>query len=302
MYSVVFIVGPTAAGKTQAAFDIAKKTGAQIISCDSMLVYKEPRIITSKPPKYMLDEVRHHFVDIISVSESYDVYSYYTEALKLIADSYSKKVPVIICGGSGLYMKALLDGVFKGPSRNNELRASLESEARIKGNNVLHEKLKFVDPAAARKISPNDLKRIIRALEVYYTAGVPISEKQKEKEGIWGKFPVKIFGTGIERGRLYKRINERVNGMFNEGAVNEVNELIKLPLSVTAAKIIGISEIKGYLEGRYTYDEAKRLMAKNTRNFAKRQWAWFRRDKRIEWIDISDNAEDLENNILGILG
>ena len=199
-------------------------------------------------------------------------------------------------------MKALLDGIFKGSSRNNELRVSLEEEAKIKGNNTLYKRLKSVDPAAARRIFPNDLKRIIRALEVYYTAGVPISEKQKEREGIWGKFTVKVFGVGIERSRLYKRINERVDRMFDEGAVSEVNELIKRPLSVTAAKIIGISEIKGYLEGKYAQNEAKRLMAKNTRNFAKRQLTWFRGDKRIEWVNSSDSTEDLENNILSILG
>ena len=302
MPNIVFITGPTAAGKSDIAFRVAKETGAEIISCDSMLVYKEPRIITSKPPEYMLDEVRHHFIDIISVSETYNVFSYYAEAVKLIADLHAKKVPIIICGGSGLYMKALLDGIFKGSSRNNELRVSLEEEAKIKGNNTLYKRLKSVDPAAARRIFPNDLKRIIRALEVYYTAGVPISEKQKEREGIWGKFTVKVFGVGIERSRLYKRINERVGRMFDEGAVSEVNELIKRPLSVTAAKIIGISEIKGYLEGKYAQYEAKRLMAKNTRNFAKRQLTWFRGDKRIEWINSSDSTEDLENNILSILG
>jgi len=298
---VVFIIGPTATGKSELSFRIAKQAKAEIISCDSMLVYKEPRIITSKPPKYMLDEVRHHFIGIISVSESYDVFSYYTEAVKLITDLYTKKVPVVVCGGSGLYMKALLDGIFKGPSRNSELRSFLEEEAKTKGNSALYEKLKSVDPASARKISANDLKRIIRALEVYYAAGLPISEKQKEREGIWGKLPVKIFGLSYKRDELYRRIDERVDKMFDNGAIDEVNKLIKLPLSITAAKIIGIPEIKGYLDGKYSQDEAKSIMAQHTRNFAKRQFTWFKRDKRIKWINASGNAKDLENNVLNIL-
>ena len=302
MSCVIFIVGPTATGKSDLAFNVAKRLKAEIISCDSMLVYKEPRIIISKPPKYMLNEVRHHFISIISVKDTYDVFSYYTEATRLIADLYAKKIPIIVCGGSGLYMKALLDGIFSGSSRNNELRASLEHEAKIKGNNFLYDKLKSLDPNTAQKISVNDLKRIIRALEVYYTTGFPISEKQKESGGIWGKFPIKIFGLSYKRDELYRRINERVDKMFDEGAIDEVKKLTKLPLSLTAQKIIGIPEIKGYLGGKYSQDEAKSLMARNTRHFAKRQLTWFKRDKRIEWFDVSGRVKYLENDILGILG
>ncbi len=298
MYNIVFIVGPTATGKSELAFNIAKKVKAEIVSCDSMLVYKEPRIITSKPPYTMLKEVKHYFIDIISVKDTYDVFRYYTEAKRIIIDLYSQGRKVIVCGGSGLYMKVLLDGIFKGSSRDDELRKNLEKEAKEKGNMSIYNRLKEVDPSAAEKISPNDTKRVIRALEVYYTVGRPISEKQKEREGLWNRYPIKVFGLAIERKKLYERINLRVEKMFEEGIVEEVQRLLELPLSITAQKIIGINEIKGYLEGKYSLSEAKSLIAKNTCNFAKRQFTWFKKDKRIQWIDAEKKLVDKDKIIL----
>ncbi len=287
MKNIIFIVGPTATGKTELSFNLSKQIKAEIVSCDSMLVYREPKIITSKPPEKILKEIKHHFINIISVKDTYDVFQYYIEATKVISDLYLRRRPVVVCGGTGLYMKAILDGIFKGSSRNDKLRQNLEKEAKEKGNLSIYNKLKEIDPPAAEKISPNDTKRIIRALEVYYTTGIPISKKQKEKRGLWGKYPIKIFGLTMERKILYEKINKRTEEMFREGAVEEVKNLLEMPLSITAQKIIGISEIKGYLEGKYSLDYARNLMAKNTRNFAKRQFTWFKRDKRIQWIDAS---------------
>ena len=291
MKDIIFIVGPTATGKTELSFKLAKQIEAEIVSCDSMLVYREPKIITSKPPEKILKEVKHHFINIISVKDTYDVFQYYIEATKVITDLYLRRKPVIICGGTGLYMKAILDGIFKGPSRNDKLRQDLEKEIEEKGSLSIYNKLKEIDPPAAEKISPSDTKRIIRALEVYCTTGIPISKKQKEKKGLWGKYPIKIFGLTMERKILYEKINKRTEDMFREGAVEEVKNLLGMPLSITAQKIIGIDEIKGYLEGKYSLDYARSLMAKNTRNFAKRQFTWFKRDKRIQWIAASCKDE-----------
>ena len=299
MEKIVFVVGPTATGKTELAFDIARKIGGEIVSADSMLVYKEPCIITSKPPCFMLKKVKHHFVNIVSVKDEYDVSQYHKKASAIIKSLFERKVPVIVCGGTGLYMKILLDGIFKGASKDESLREGFIKEAEIKGKDALHKRLMEVDPESAEKIKPNDLKRIVRALEVYLLTGVPISELQKTKEGIWGNYPVEIFGLRLERAFLYEKINKRVDEMVELGAVEEVRKLISLPLSLTAGKIIGINELKRVINEDCSLEEAKSLMSKNTRNFAKRQVTWFKKDKRINWINIETRStEEIAEKIL----
>ncbi|MFA6282296.1 MAG: tRNA (adenosine(37)-N6)-dimethylallyltransferase MiaA [Candidatus Omnitrophota bacterium] len=286
MHNIVFIVGPTATGKTEVAFELAKKIKAEIISCDSMLFYKEASTVTSKPPEYMLKEVTHHFVGNISVKDTYSVFDYYTEAAQKIRNLFEKKIPQIVCGGSGLYVKALLDGIFGGVGEDKDLRKELEKQAQGFGKEYLHEELRKVDPETAGKIS--DLRRIIRALEVYRVTGVPLSQKKKEAKGLWGDLPIKMFGLRFKREALYERINKRVEDMFARGAVDEVKKLLQLDLSVTAEKIIGIKEIAGFLSGEYDIEKAKELMKNNTRHLAKRQMTWFKADKRIEWLDVDE--------------
>ncbi len=299
MSRITFIVGPTATGKTELAYNITGKIKGQIVSCDSMLVYREPEIITSKPPPYMLESVNHSFINIISVEDNYDVFTYYSQAVEIIKGLVSREIPVIVCGGSGLYAGALLDGIFSGPSRDDSLRAGLEEEAESKGKDYLYAKLKQVDPEAANKISPNDLKRIIRALEVYCLTGIPISQKHKERKGMWGSYPIKIFGLSLDRDVLYERINNRVDKMFEQGAVKEVKRLLKLNLSLTAKKIIGIKEIASFLEGKISLAESKEEMKKNTRRFAKRQFTWFKKDSRVEWVDLENmTVDELSKKIL----
>lgn len=297
MNEIIFIVGATATGKTEITYQLAKTIRAEIISCDSMVFYKEPAIITSKPPQYMLDSVKHHFVGIISVKDAYNVFDYYVSATKKIKDLFKNNIPVIVCGGSGLYIKALLDGVFKGAGQDADLRKKLEEQAQKYGKEYLHEELKKVDPQTAGRV--NDLRRIIRALEVYSLTGVPLSQKKQEAKGLWGNLPIKIFGLNFKREKLYERINKRVDVMFENGAIQEVESLLKLNLSSTSKKIIGINEISGYLKGEYNIEQAKELMKKNTRNFAKRQLTWFRADKRIEWIEVDElTTEQVKENII----
>ncbi|MEM7816782.1 MAG: tRNA (adenosine(37)-N6)-dimethylallyltransferase MiaA [Candidatus Aenigmatarchaeota archaeon] len=299
MHSVVFIVGPTATGKTEIAFLLTKELNGEIVSCDSTLVYKEPQIITSKPPSYMLEEVKHNFVGIISVEDDYNVFSYYTSAKKKILELVNENKFVCVCGGSGLYFQAILDGIFEGVGKDPNLRKELQEKAELYGTEFLYKKLQEVDYLTAEKISKNDLKRIIRALEVYYLTGIPISQKKIEAKGLYGNIHLKIFGLSLERKILYERINQRVEKMFNLGAVEEVKKLLKLNLSITAEKIIGIREIKAYLEGKYNLEKAKEEMKKNTRHFAKRQITWFKKDSRIDWIDIADlSAQEIKNLIL----
>ncbi|MCM8823287.1 MAG: tRNA (adenosine(37)-N6)-dimethylallyltransferase MiaA [Candidatus Omnitrophica bacterium] len=299
MFPLIFIVGPTATGKSDIAFVIAKRINAEIVSCDSMLIYREPSIITAKPPKCILEEVKHHFVNIVSVKDTYNVFTYFTDATKVINDCITRNVPVVICGGTGLYFSILLDGIFMDRCYEPSLRELLLKDVMSRGKEYLYQKLREVDPISAQKISPNDIKRIIRALEVYYLEGIPIWEKQKQRKGLWNNYPMVIFGLTMQRKHLYQRINRRVDKMFEEGAVEEVKEILKIPLSITAKKIIGIEEIRGVLEGKYSVDFAKMLMSKRTCHFAKRQFTWFKRDKRIRWIDVEDmSIEAISKEIL----
>ncbi|MCF7887525.1 MAG: tRNA (adenosine(37)-N6)-dimethylallyltransferase MiaA [Candidatus Omnitrophica bacterium] len=299
---VIFIVGPTAAGKSRVAYLLAKRLKAEIVSCDSMLVYKEPKIITAKPSQKILSEIPHHFIGIIPVTETYSVYDYYKDATRKIKELYNKNIPVIVCGGTGLYFKALLDGIFVQRQKDSSLRKRLYKQAEGEGLSKLYKKLKKIDPETASVVTENDRKRIIRALEVYELTGEPISKKKREAKGLWGKVPIKVFGLKLSRERLYEKINKRVDKMFELGVVDEVKGLLEKKISMTAEKIIGIKEIKNYLESKSSFEEAKEKIKQNTRRFAKRQITWFKKDSRIEWIDAeNETAEEIANKIESIV-
>ncbi len=288
MSKIIFIVGPTASQKSDTAFSLAKQIKAEIVSADSMLVYKQPQIITAKPSYKMLNLVKHHFIGEISVEETYSVFDYYYSATSRIKELFYKKIPVVVCGGSGLYLKALLDGIFEGVGKDEGLRSKLTEAARMYGNEYIYSELKKVDSSAAKRIHPTDQKRIIRALEVYYLSGVPISEKQKYSFGLYQDFPIRIFGLRLPRAALYQRIEQRVDKMFEAGLVDEVKGLNNFKLGLTSSKIIGINEINTFLSSQISELEASQEIKKNTRRFAKRQITWFKKDKRIEWIDIDN--------------
>jgi tRNA dimethylallyltransferase len=276
---IIFLTGPTASGKTQVALLLAKKINAEIISCDSMQVYKSMDILTSKPL------LKQHLVSIVSPEKEYNAARFRRDALKKMKEILKRgKVPLFV-GGTGLYISVLLDGIFKINTENKAIRERLYKQAEQKGSVYLHRKLKKVDPRAAAKIHPNDTRRIVRALEVFEVTGKPISELQKEREGLFATHRVRIFCLNMERDKLYARIDRRVERMFRQGLMAEVKRLLKMKLSRTARCAIGINELKGYFEGQYDLPEAKRLMQKNTRNYAKRQLTWFRKDKRYEWVE-----------------
>ncbi len=287
---IVFLVGPTAVGKSRVAVLLAQKINAEIISCDSMQVYKGMDIISSKPNAIMRRKARHHLISIISPVQEYNVARYRLEALRKIREVIRRgRIPLFV-GGTGLYMSILIDGIFKVNCNDGDIRKRLYQEAGQKGSAHLHKKLQEVDPEAAARIHPNDTRRIVRALEVFACCERPISQLQKERRGLLNEYEVRIFCLNMERDRIYRRIDSRVEKMFKEGLVAEVKNLPKLKLSKTASCAIGIKELKGYFEGLYDLEEAKRLTKKNTRNYAKRQLSWFRRDKRIEWVEVSEKA------------
>jgi tRNA dimethylallyltransferase len=283
---IVFLVGPTAVGKTAVAVHLAKKAGAEIISCDSMQVYKGMDIITSKPGPALRKKTIHYLIDIVKPTAGYDVSRFRSAAAKLIEYALKRgKLPLFV-GGTGLYMSVLLDGIFEGGRQDQALRNKLQRLAQAKGVSYLYNRLRRVDPEAARKIHHNDLRRVVRALEVFETSGEPISRMQQKRRGISADYDITILCLNMEREQLYRRIEERVDEMFKKGLTKEVLKLLRFKLSKTAACAIGIKELKGYFDGIYDIEEAKRLIKLNTRRYAKRQLSWFRRDKRVNWINV----------------
>jgi tRNA dimethylallyltransferase len=301
---IIFIVGPTASGKSDVACRLARRIHGEIISCDSMQVYKEVSIATNKPSQEMLRAVSHHLINIVSVHEEFDVARFAALAFEVIRDIHARRHIPIIVGGSGLYMQILLDGIFPASPKNVPLREELMAQAQMYGHQFLFDKLKQVDAEITPRIHPRDLRRVIRALEVGLTHGRPISELQNDREGLWGRYDIKIVALDTDRQWLYEKINERVDAMFLEGVVDEIKGLERLPLSLTAGRIIGVREIRGYLNGDYDENQARHLMKLNTRRFAKRQLTWFRREKRLRWIMIEkdDTVEGVAERIIAVIG
>ena len=287
---IIFIVGPTAIGKSEIAYSLARRIDGEIISCDSMQVYKELHVVTSKPSPRMLKTVPHHLVGCVSVEEEFDVARFNALALKVIRAIHARGHVPIVVGGSGLYMQILLDGIFPAAPKDEAIREELKKQAERHGSEYLYKKLQKVDSAAASKIHHNDVRRIIRALEVYKTRREPISSLHKKRRGLWGKYNIKAFVLTMGRDVLYQRINQRVDDMFARGAVKEIAHLRDVPLSPMAQRLIGLREIRGFLDGSYDEHHARELMKLNTRRFAKRQLTWFRKEKRLEWITIEEDA------------
>lgn len=291
MNRLIFLVGPTAIGKTEVSIELAKILNCEIISCDSMQVYRGMDIGTSKPSKNLLASVPHHLVNILETSEEFSVAQFREMAIKAMEEILAKDKIPLFAGGSGLYVKVLIDGIFKGPSSDRELRASLKQAADEFGVGVLYKRLEKLDPETAAKVHPNDLRRILRALEVYEKAKAPISELKKETRGLSGEYEIKIFGLDMDRKILYRRIDQRSDEMFSAGLVDESRRLIGQNLSLTASQALGYKEVFGFLRGEFGLEETKRLVKRNTRRFAKRQLTWFRRNERIDWIDVDEDYD-----------
>ena len=301
MKELFFLLGPTAVGKTEVACGVAESLGGEVISCDSMQVYRFMDVGTAKASREIRSKVPHHLLDVVNPDEEFSVSDFRRRALKTIGQIHKRGMVPVIAGGSGLYYKSLIDGLFPAPGRDRRLRQELSEEAEEKGSPFLHKRLKKVDPQAASKIHPNNLRRIIRALEVYSLTGKPISELKKKTAGIAAKYKIKIVGLNMPRPLLYERIDKRVEGMFKKGLVAEVKRLVKDNLiGPTAAQSLGYKEVLGYLSGQYDREEAVSMLKKNTRHFARRQLTWFRNDKRIKWIEIGpgEDAQSVAGKVL----
>lgn len=280
---VIFLMGPTAIGKTRVSLYLAKNICAEIINCDSMQLYKYMDIASSKPSKRTRRQIPHHLFDIISPTTSYSAYKYSLKARKKLEEIIKKdKIPLFV-GGSGLYMKAVIDGLFEDTGADLKLRRSL---GRFSCD-VLFRRLKKLDPQSAKIIHPHNKRRIIRALEVYYKNKKPLSFLKEKTSSIEDKYDIRIFCLDTEREALYKRIDERVNIMFRKGLLAEVKRLSRKKISKTARQALGVRELLDYLKDKISLEQAKRLIKRNSRRYAKRQLTWFRKDRRVRWIKVS---------------
>lgn len=293
MRKIIVIAGPTAVGKTKYAIKAAKALNGEIVSCDSMQLYKYMDIGSAKPTKEELSEVKHHLVDIIDPAQPFSVALYQKLAKNAIDEIFAGcKIP-IIAGGTGLYLNSLLyDMDFSNVSKNEELRKSLEEDAAAMGTEFLYKKLESLDPKAAERIHPNNTKKIIRAIEGAYS-GEKIKDFKDCKEKC-KDYETILIGLTRNRAELYDRINERVDTLVSEGLFEEVKNLLDMGLSEDdiSMKGIGYKEVIGYFEELYTKDDAIELIKKNTRHFAKRQLTWFKRYDDIKWMNISDYGSD----------
>ncbi|MEW6702827.1 MAG: tRNA (adenosine(37)-N6)-dimethylallyltransferase MiaA [Bacteroidota bacterium] len=298
---VIVIVGPTCSGKTRIGISLAEKLRTEIISADSRQVYKYLNIGTASPAAEELTKIKHHFINFLEPDEDYNVSRFEIDALKIIDELFEKeKIPLVV-GGSGLYVKALIDGIFNLVDVDEEYRAELKRKRESFGNQYLYEELVRIDPESASKMLPQNWKRVMRALEVFYITGEPIWKFQKSyKRNVDCKFIQ--FGLKWEREKLYRNIERRVDEMMTNGLVNEVKNIFAkgYTKNLNALNTVGYKEIISYLESEITLERAVELIKRNTRRFAKRQLTWFRKDERIIWLPI-ESEFDIDNAVTSIL-
>jgi tRNA dimethylallyltransferase len=280
------LTGPTACGKTDIAIKISESIGAEIISADSMLVYRGMDIGTEKPPAVIRNKIPHHLIDIVDPWEEYSVGQYVKDFDTVIHNISQRGKPFIVVGGTALYLKAITDGLFEGPPADWEYRNYLKSIAGERGSGYLHKMLADVDPKTAGNLHCNDQKRIIRALEVFKKTGMPISSFQTQFGRKNPKYDCIVVAVEYDRDILYKRIEARVDRMFQRGLIDEVHTLLKNPsgLSKQASQALGYKEIIDFFNGKYTLSEVIGVIKMQTRRFAKRQMTWFRSFPNIRWV------------------
>lgn len=307
MKKLIVLTGPTAVGKTELSINLAKAVNGEIISADSIQVYKGMDIGSAKITPNEMQGINHYLIDILEPAEEFNIHLFKTLTLKAMDEIYAKdKIPIIV-GGTGFYIQSVIYDIdFCDTEADNSYRESLETIAQNKGNLYLHEMLRKVDNKSADAIHPNNVKRVIRALEYYNQTGQPISEHNTVQKNNSSPYNFAYFVLNDKRELLYERINKRVDIMFENGLIQEVKELLNSGCNkdMVSMQGIGYKEVVEYLEGKLSLDETKELIKKNTRHFAKRQLTWFRREKEVNIININEFNYDKQlilENILNIL-
>lgn len=298
MKTLYCIVGPTASGKTAVSIELAILLKGEIISADSRQIYKHFPIATSVPAIEERKGIKHYFMEKLELEEEMNAGKFGKEAREVIDEIFKKGSVPILAGGSGLYIKSVIDGLFEGESKDEEIRKTLNKRLATEGREKLFNELQNIDEVTAKKMSPEYSRRVIRALEIYYTTGKKPSEIRKQKPEI--NFLSKQFGLIPDREYLYERINERVDKMLEAGLIDEVVGLRERGLHWrrnNSLDTVGIKEVFKYLDGEYSYAKMVETIKQNTRKYAKRQITWFKKDKRIRWIEIKRG-----DTIRGIIG
>lgn len=301
---VVILLGPTGAGKSKLAIEWAEELGGEIISADSMQVYRYMDIGTAKPTLDDQKRVKHHLIDLVTPDQPFHAALYRTLGRKTIDQLSQGQKPIWVVGGTGLYIRALLQGLFASPKIDPQIRERLKLEAKDKGLNVLYERLKKVDPRTASHLHPNDLFRMVRALEVFDSTGVPISFYREQHR--FGERPYVTLKIGLEINRetLYPRIEERVDQMLENGFLQEVERLMEMGygLELKPMQSIGYKQMGQFLLKGIEWDEAVRQMKRETCHFAKRQWTWFKADPEVQWWNPLTDQEKIIREIESFWG
>ncbi|MFW6281700.1 MAG: tRNA (adenosine(37)-N6)-dimethylallyltransferase MiaA [bacterium] len=293
-YPLLVILGPTAVGKTDLSLEISKKYKGEIISADSMQIYRKMNIGTAKIKPNEMNNIKHHMIDIINPDEDFSVAEYQEMVDQLIPEIIKRGSLPIMVGGTGLYIKSVVQGfIFPDMDTDFKLRKKLEEQAEKFGNEYIHKKLRNIDPELAERLHPNDLRRIIRGIEIYKVTGHTTTYFKKKQEKFPPRYNTLKIGLKRDRQELYKRINQRVDIMIEQGLVDEVKELINFGYNTesTAFQGLGYKEIVSYFENECSLDEAVRILKRDTRHFAKRQLTWFRRDHEIKWINLTNKTK-----------
>lgn len=302
---LVVVVGPTASGKTRLAIDIAAKYGGEVVSADSMQIYKNMDIGTAKPTDEEMHGVRHHMIGVVEPSENYSVAQYVADAKKCIEDIYNRGSLTILAGGTGLYINSLVDNIkFGETTRDDSLRKQLSEIAEKQGGEALLKILHEFDPETADSLHQNNTGRIIRAIEVYKTTGITMTKMREKSRQTPQVYNLCMIGLNFaDRDLLYKRINTRVDNMVDLGLACEVQNLLDSGISrdTTAMQAIGYKEIAAASFGKLSMQEAIEIVKRESRRYAKRQLTWFRRDKRINWVEASLPYEKICQQVFDII-
>ena len=297
---VIVICGPTASGKTALSIELAKKINGEIVSADSMQIYKDMDIGTAKPTKEEMEGIQHYLLDFVSPEERYSVAQFKQDAKKAIKEIINKGKTPIVVGGTGLYVDSLIYEIeYNDIKLDEEYRKKLEKMAEEQGLEELYKKALEIDQEAMKKISPNDKKRIMRVLEIYHSTGKTKTEQEKESRKNPVEYDYRVYAINWDREILYQRINKRVDIMIEQGLIEEVKEILnKYDKFPTAMQGLGYKEVVDYLNGIYTKEEMIEKIKLETRRYAKRQLTWFRKNKQTIWLD---GTNDIQNNINIIL-